>query len=203
MGPDKRKSHLERPNWSEATDSMKHVRHEKEKRKKYVTAQLKSVLWIQKHWIWIRITNRIQGFWPNLDPDFNFERKYKNLKKNNFLYKIIFLRTKCHLKKFLVSWITELLFYILKLAPFVSILSYYMCGSGSVFRIQSSWIRIRFWIHNTGWNIGTGTSIHLFLTVNHKVPGISTWGEEVSPFLVTLWRSFSSSRAKVSCNRRI
>ena len=67
------------------------------------------------------------------------------LKKNNFLQKStgsygIFLRTKCHLKKFLVIRVNELLIYNLNLTPFVSIYSIFTCvdpcpyseyGSGS------------------------------------------------------------------------
>ena len=55
------------------------------------------------------------------------------------VYYLITIRTKCHLKKFLLSWVSELWIYILNLTPcpFTSILSYfYMCGYGSVFGIR-------------------------------------------------------------------
>ena len=65
----------------------------------------KAVLWIQIQWIWIRIHDfgptwiRIQGYTIILE-------------KTNFLWnKYIFLtvRSNCHLKKFLISWVSELL----------------------------------------------------------------------------------------------
>ena len=46
-------------------------------------------------------------------------------------------RTNCHLKKFLISWVSELLINILNLTSFASILIYIcMFGSGSVFRLR-------------------------------------------------------------------
>ena len=51
------------------------------------------------------------------------------------VYKTI--RTNCHMKIFLISWVSELLINILNLTYFASILTYIcMYGSGSVFRIQ-------------------------------------------------------------------
>ena len=67
------------------------------------------------------------GFWPNLDPDLVFYYQFwkKKLKiilaKKCPLKKDIFLTTiwtKCHLKKFLLSWVSELWYYILNLTPF-------------------------------------------------------------------------------------
>ena len=53
------------------------------------------------------------------------------------VYKTI--RTNCHMKIFLISWVSKLLINILNLTYFASILTYicmYGSGSGSVFRIQ-------------------------------------------------------------------
>ena len=117
------------------------------------------VLWIQIHWIWIRIQDfgpiwiRIQDFgpiwiwiWIRIQVRIWIWTYAINFKIKIILEKTIFftklyrylLRTKCHIIKFLVNWVIEMI-YILNLTPFVSILSFfYMCGSGSVF-----WIRIR------------------------------------------------------------
>ena len=47
------------------------------------------------------------------------------------------IRTKWHLKKFVLSWVSELWIYVLNLTSFVYILSYICrCGSRSVFRIR-------------------------------------------------------------------
>ena len=116
------------------------------------------------------------GFWPNLDPDpglFNQFWKKKlqiSLEKHNFLSKkFIFknYKNKCHVKKFWLSWVSELWIYILILKSFVYILCFilyfHLCGSGSVFRIririQKAPIRIR--IHNTGLYSNTPT-YHIF-----------------------------------------
>ena len=106
------------------------------------------MLWIQIHWIWIRIQDfcsiwiqvRIQG------STINFERKNsrKKLRKIVFFKTSIFFqnyKNKLSPKEFLISWVSELLITgnILNLTSFASILflsSICMCESGSVFGIR-------------------------------------------------------------------
>ena len=98
------------------------------------------------NWIWIRIQDfgpiwiRIQGYTVNFHwfwkKKYNFWcwEKHFSLKQYIFSKNII---TKCHLKKFLHSWVSELLIYILNLTSLAFILSYnYMCGSWSGIRNQ-------------------------------------------------------------------
>ena len=81
---------------------------------------MEAVLWIQMYWILIRIQdfNPIR-IWIQV---YAINCEIKNLKiileKNYFLLKVYFLktvRTKCQLKKFLPSWVSELWIYILNL----------------------------------------------------------------------------------------
>ena len=88
-----------------------------------------SVLWIQLHWIWIRILNCV----PIKNYFINFEEK-----KNSFGGNWNYMKTVALEEKILV-WVSEWWIFVSNLTPFASYLSYfYLCGSvsGSVLRIR-------------------------------------------------------------------
>ena len=112
------------------------------------------------------------------------------LEKNFFLLKSIFFltfRTKCHLKKCLISWVSELWIYILNIPLFASILSFiHMCRSGSIFGIR---IRIHkateYWIHITSVLLITGTLLYPVPPLRYSILCLSGSVEMPSAKLTT------------------
>ena len=104
------------------------------------------------------------------------------LEKNYFHFK------KCPLKKFVLSWVSELWIYILNLTSLASILTYiFMSGSGSKLGLNTDPIRIR--IHNTVYLYELTIRIWSVMTFSQPWlrSSLRSWGN----FLLV--RSFSRS----------
>ena len=109
--------------------------------------RIHAVMWIQIHIEFGSEFRILAQFGSGLCYKFRLNN-LNNFRENHFTFKSILfqlIRTKCHLKKLLVSWVSELNF-----TPFASILSYIYIYVWIRIRIrntdsdpQSSWIRIQ------------------------------------------------------------